>query len=213
MPTLICFHAPTPLPLVTIHAKAALPSEHNQVRVQRNRQQYMPSNTHRERVNSDKAIDAPLPGHHRRHNRHHRNARKAIRKRPLESLQYSRNLLEEAALLGLLGRRAPAHLDAEQVGSEGLRDVHAETAEEDSEEGDPGEVFEEGGQETLFTGAPAEEGEGDVSCEGEDEDDGDVDAETGHVESFDPATVPALVRICQFISRVARQKSMLTMMK
>jgi len=84
------------------------------------------------------------------------------------------------------------HVDAEQMGDECLRDVHTDTSKEDSKERDPGEVLEERAEEGLFAGAPAEEGERDVAEEGEDEEDGNVDAEAGHVEAFRPAAVPAL---------------------
>jgi len=84
------------------------------------------------------------------------------------------------------------HVDAEQMGDECLRDVHTDTSKEDSKERDPGEVLKEGGEQGLFACAPAEEGERDVAEEGEDEEDGDVHAETGHVETLGPATIPAL---------------------
>jgi len=84
------------------------------------------------------------------------------------------------------------HVDAEQMRDECLTDVHTDSGEEDGEERDPGEVLEEGAEEGLFAGAPAEEGERDVAEEGEDEEDGNVDAEAGHVEAFRPAAVPAL---------------------
>jgi len=70
--------------------------------------------------------------------------------------------------------------------------VHTDTSKEDGEEWDPGEVLEEGGEKGLFARTPAEEGECDVAEEGKDEEDGNVDTETGHIESFGPSTVPAL---------------------
>jgi len=88
--------------------------------------------------------------------------------------------------------RKGLHVNTEQMRDKCLGDVHTDTSEEDSEEWDPGEVLKESGEQGLFACAPAEEGERDVSEESEDEEDGNVDAETGHVESFGPPAVPTL---------------------
>lgn len=58
----------------------------------------------------------------------------------LEAFKQARNLLEEVDFLVLLGRRAPAHVDAEEMAQQSLRDVQRQTAQEDGHQRDPLDV-------------------------------------------------------------------------
>lgn len=111
-----------------------LPLEHNQIRVQRNRQQRMTRHTKRQREDRHKRINPPHLGHSLTRQQNHANhKRTAKRKRILEPLQHTRNLLEKGKTGGFFGRGAPLHVDAEEVGEQGLGDVQRDAAEEDGQ--------------------------------------------------------------------------------
>lgn len=61
------------------------------------------------------------------------------------------------------------------MGEDGAVEVEREAAEEDHEHWHPPEIFRKRGQETLLTEAVAEDGEGDVAADVEDDDEGDED--------------------------------------
>lgn len=61
------------------------------------------------------------------------------------------------------------------MADESLGDVKGDAAEKDGEERDPFEVGEEAAEDRAFADAVAEDGEGDVSEDSEDEDDSEVD--------------------------------------
>lgn len=72
-----------------------------------------------------------------------------------------------------------------------LGDVQADAAKENGQHGDPGEVFEEGGKKGMRLGAVAEDAEGEVAEEAEDQDDGEVDLEAVDVIMIQMAVEPA----------------------
>ena len=151
----------------------------------------MRRNNHRLRENRHKSIDPPENRYEPRQNNHHSSRERAERQRPLEVLQNLRDLDEEIRVFGFLARGAPHHLDGEHVGDDGLADVQRDAAEEDGEEGDPADVFPEGGEEAIFAGAVAQDGEGDVAADVEDGDDGEVDLEAVEVVVIEGTVEPA----------------------
>ena len=61
--------------------------------------------------------------------------------RDLELLQDGRYLCEEGCVCRFLGRRAPGHVDAEEMGKDCLGDVERDTAKEYAEERYPFEIL------------------------------------------------------------------------
>ena len=153
-------------------------SKLHQSRIQHQRQQEMKHHHHTQRPNRRKGRDLPVVGDHPAHwahatqHGHGRGHDKTKDERELELAQDPWHLVEEGRLLGLLARRTPRHVDGEHMGGNRLRHVDRDTAEEDGQQGQPGEVLKEGAKEAAALGAVAQDGEADGAEGLEDDDDG-----------------------------------------
>lgn len=101
------------------------------------------SNDHRaEREDGHEIIDDPFPGHRTDgEDDHHGRADKAEEEGEFEALDQSGQFDEEGRVFDFLGRRAPRHVDFEEVAEERLGDVDGDPTEEGTEEEEPSEVF------------------------------------------------------------------------
>ena len=89
------------------------------------------------------ALDLPPSWRKATEENHDAHQRDDAHVHPLEALEDLRHLLEEVAVLRLLGRGAPLHVNAEHVGQERQVQVEGEPAEEDGKQRHPGEVFDQ----------------------------------------------------------------------
>ena len=113
---------PNPRPSTpTVHKR--LPSKQHQIRIQRNRQQKMRNNHRTQRKHGRKKRDVPIIRHQKRHTNQHSREPKANDKRPLEPLQYARNLLKESDAFNLFSRSAPRHFNAEHMTEQSLTNM------------------------------------------------------------------------------------------
>ena len=81
-------------------------------------QQYMTCKVDSKRHSRSEASNFPTSGREASEEDHDADERNGARIHPLEALEDLRHLLEEVAVLGLLRRGTPFHVDAEHVGEE-----------------------------------------------------------------------------------------------
>ena len=126
-----------------------LPREQHHSRIQHQRQQEVRRDHRAQGPNCREQLDLKIVwddlanGPDARKDDHHGHQCDADRKGIFEAPDHQLHLVEEFDVGGLLGGGAPAHVDGEHVRENGLGNVEGDTAEEDGEEGNPGEVFED----------------------------------------------------------------------
>ena len=94
---------------------------------------------------------------------HARNTNRDENIHPLERLEDLRDFLEEIGHLGLLGSRAPFHVNTEHVGKESEEEVEGDPSKEDGEHWHPFEILDECCNQCLLSEAVAENSETDVA--------------------------------------------------
>ena len=131
----------------------------------------------RQRQDSNEVGDAPAVRHERRNGQdnHGDHTEQRETHTPLEAAQHLRHLLEEVALLGLLARRAPRHVDAEHMAQQRLAHVQRQSAQKTSQHERPLQVLEQAAEPAARADTVAHRGEGDVAEAVEDDDDGEPD--------------------------------------
>lgn len=92
-------------------------------------------------VDAVELVDPPRDGEGQLAADHERRAGEAVNKCKLEPPNDSHNLGTKVYFFQLLGRRAPDHVDLEEVGQNSLRDVQRDPSQEDAEHWDPFDVF------------------------------------------------------------------------
>ena len=120
-----------------------LPAQHHQDGVEGQRQGEVAEDDDGEREHGREIPDLPLEREYEGAADHDGGAGEAEEEGPFETRDDVGDFLAEMHLLDLLGRRAPVHVDAEEVRQDGLREMQREAAEEDGKHGDPLEVVDD----------------------------------------------------------------------
>lgn len=160
-------------------------------RTQTYRQQNVTGEVDSKRHRCREALDFPPPRRKTTEENHDTNERDDTHVHPLEALEDLRHLLKEIAILRLLSRSTPFHVDAEHMRQKRQVQMERQPAEEDGKQRHPGEVLDQRGEELLLTQTMAQHREGDVADAREDDDEAEEDAPGLHVEFVDVAVVPA----------------------
>lgn len=116
----------------------------------------------RPRKNTGQAINLPAVGRKLAEVDHATDHREHEHVHPLKTFPDLGKLLEEVRVVLLLGRGAPAHVDAEHVRADGQQDMERDATKENHEERHPLEVFEKSSKKGGFSNAVAHDGEADV---------------------------------------------------
>lgn len=151
-----------------------LPSKSHQLRVKHNGQQEVENNHRTHRPNSDELRDPPVLLQCKSHGNHDSSHTSAEHEAPLELSQHPADSNKETNVFTLLGSGTPFERPAEEVREEGLRNVQGDAAKKYGEERDPLHICPEPTENILFLDAVAEDSEGDVSEDTEDNYDGEV---------------------------------------
>jgi hypothetical protein len=122
----------------------------------------------------------------------------AERKRPFELLADMAHSLEESNVFDFFGCASPLHIDAEEMRKEGLADVQRNTTEEDCKHGYPFEVLAKCLENVAIFDTVAQDAEGYITDEREDEDDGDVNFEAVDVVVIEPAVEEADQKVVEY---------------
>jgi hypothetical protein len=125
--------------------------------------------------NSNKLFDPPILLQRKSHGDHHCRHNNAEHEAPLELPQHAANGHEETDVFAFLGGGTPLERPADEMREESLRDVQGDAAKEDGEKRNPFHVCPEATEDGTFADAVAEDGEGDVAKDTEDNYDGKVD--------------------------------------
>ncbi|TLD25235.1 hypothetical protein PspLS_05819 [Pyricularia sp. CBS 133598] len=88
---------------------------------ERSRPRSVAKQNHSQREYRKELGDLPLPGQEETAGEDERDTGEDHEEGPPEAAQDAGHLVDEADLLNLLGGRAPGHVDAEDVGGNGLR--------------------------------------------------------------------------------------------
>lgn len=118
----------------------------------------MPCDHHAEWEDSNEEPNLPEVGYRDCQRDHHADAGKDKDEGEFEVLDDLGDFLKKGRVLGLLGRRAPRHVDAKQMAENGLADVQGDAAEEDGNERQPLEVLNQRRNERLLFDAVTEHG-------------------------------------------------------
>lgn len=134
----------------------------------------------RQRQDSNKVLDLPVPRHKRGTSKddHHDDTSQAEREAALKALKNLGHLAEEVGVLSFLARTAPLHVNGEHMSKQCLRDVQRETTEENGEHENPFDVEEKRVDKAHGADAVAHKGKGEIAQAVEDDDDGEPDFPT-----------------------------------
>jgi hypothetical protein len=128
------------------HSKSKL----HQPWIQDQWEQEMKCHDERQRPDGGEALDLPVVGYHvtqrsnARKDNHACDHDQAEDEGELEAAEDGGDLVEEGRTRCFLGCGAPTHIDGQHVRGDGLEDVKRDAAEEDGQEGQPGQIFDEG---------------------------------------------------------------------
>lgn len=121
--------------------KRKSPRETHQGRVQHNRKRSVAKQNHGQREYRKELGDLPLRGQKETADEDEGDAGEDHEEGPPEAAEHASHLVDKTDLLDLLSGRAPCHVDAEEVGGDGLRHVDWDSSEEYCKHRNPFEVF------------------------------------------------------------------------